>query len=262
MFSNLGRSGFNGGSSEQEGVLDVLQRAGLAVLWIDNQSGCKGVCARVPTISTAANTQSSLCTGGECLDGVMLEGLNERIAALDPARVARGLVLVMHQMGSHGPAYYLRSPAALKRFQPECRSAALQDCSHAAVINAYDNSIVYTDHFLGQTIDWLKTRSGSAGTAMIYVADHGESLGENNLYLHGIPYPLAPDVQKHVPWITWTSEELQHTTGLSSTCLQGRQNQRVSHDNYFHSILGFMNVRTQAYRPALDIYAPCRKLPV
>lgn len=261
MFSDLGREGFTERNSEHEGLLDVLQRAGLAVLWIDNQAGCKGVCARVPTVSTASNPASPLCNKGECLDGAMLEGLDQRIATLDPARVARGLVLVMHQMGSHGPAYYLRSPLAAKRFLPECRSAALQACSRASVINAYDNSIVYTDQFLGQAIDWLKTRPSSRGTAMIYVADHGESLGENNLYLHGIPYALAPDVQKHVPWITWTSEELQQTAGLSSACLQNRRDQRVSHDNYFHSVLGFMNVQTRVYQAALDIYAPCRKPP-
>ena len=261
MYSDLGREHFENRKSQHEGLLDVLQRAGLAVLWIDNQSGCKGVCDRVPSVSTTSNQTSALCASGECLDGVMLEGLDERIAALDPQRVARGLVIVMHQMGSHGPAYHLRSPAALKRFQPECTSAALQDCSREALVNAYDNSIAYTDHFLGQTIRWLKSKSGQADTALIYVADHGESLGENKLYLHGMPYAVAPDVQKHVPWITWVSEGWQHSAGLSVACLRQRQEQEISHDHYFHSVLGFMNVQTRAYRPMLDVYAGCRDQP-
>jgi lipid A ethanolaminephosphotransferase len=260
MFSNLGRENFESRTTQHEGLLDVLQRAGLAVLWIDNQSGCKGVCDRVPSVSTSSNTESALCATGECLDGVMLEGLDERIAALDAGRVARGLVIVMHQMGSHGPAYHLRSPADMKRFLPECKTAALQDCSRDQLVNAYDNSIVYTDHFLAQAIGWLKTRADKADTAMIYVADHGESLGENNLYLHGMPYSVAPDVQKHVPWITWVSEGFQRSAGLSMSCLRTAGDQRISHDNYFHSVLGLASVQTSAYVPALDAYAACRGL--
>ena len=258
MFSNLGREDFDSRKTQHEGLLDVLQRAGLGVLWIDNQSGCKGVCDRIPAASTASITESPLCASGECLDGVMLEGLDERIAALDPKRVSRGLVIVMHQMGSHGPAYYLRSPAAMKRFLPECTTAALQDCTQDQLVNAYDNSIVYTDHFLSQAIGWLKTRAGAADTAMVYVADHGESLGEKNLYLHGLPYAIAPDVQKHVPWISWVSDGLQRSAGLSLDCLRAAQDKRISHDNYFHSVLGFAGVETSTYRSSLDVYAPCR----
>jgi lipid A ethanolaminephosphotransferase len=258
MFSNLGRENFDRRKNQYEGLLDVLQRSGLAVLWIDNQSGCKGVCDRIPSVSTASNTKSPLCVSGECLDGVMLEGLDARIAALDPKRVARGVVIVMHQMGSHGPAYHLRSPAAMKRFLPECTSAALQECSKEQLVNAYDNSIAYTDHVLGQAIGWLKTKSGQSDTAMIYVSDHGESLGENNLYLHGMPYSIAPDVQKHVPWLTWVSAGFQQAAGLSTDCLRAAQDKEISHDNLFHSVLGFVDVQTSAYQRSLDVYAPCR----
>lgn len=258
MFSNLGQEGFDKRKSQHEGLMDVLQHAGLAVLWIDNQAGCKGVCDRVPLVSTTDTRDSPLCANGECLDGVMLEGLDARIARLDPQRVAQGLVIVMHQMGSHGPAYHLRSPASGKPFQPECTSAALPDCSRETLVNAYDNSIRYTDHFLGQAIGWLKRQSDHADTALVYLSDHGESLGESNLYLHGMPYAIAPDVQKHVPWITWASEGFQRATGLSMRCLQSAQDRRVSHDNYFHSVLGLMDVQTGAYRASLDAYASCR----
>ena len=258
MFSNLGRKQFASSKVRHEGLLDVMQRAGMAVLWIDNQTGCKGVCDRIPSVSTTGSSTSPLCSTGQCLDAVMLDGLDRRIADLDPARVGRGLVIVMHQMGSHGPAYYLRSPEGSKPFQPECTSTSLQECSREAVVNAYDNSILYTDHFLGQAISWLKARSDRADTALIYVADHGESLGENNLYLHGMPYFLAPDLQKHVPWISWLSDDFRQSTGLSLGCLKAAQDQPISHDNYFHSVLGIVGVSTQAYRPSLDVYANCR----
>jgi lipid A ethanolaminephosphotransferase len=250
MFSHLTRAHFDDRRSEHEGLLDVLQRAGLAVLWLDNQSGCKGVCDRVPSAGT--------CPEGDCLDGVMLEGLDERLAALDPARRARGTVLVLHQMGSHGPAYHRRSPPAQKRFLPECTHTALQDCSREGVVNAYDNSIAYTDHFLASAIGWLKRRDDRADTALLYVADHGESLGENNLYLHGMPYALAPEVQKRVPWITWMSPGFERSAGLSLACLRGAAGTPISHDHYFHSVLGLVDVETTAYRRDLDAYAACR----
>lgn len=259
MFSNFGRAGFESRPANYEGLLDVLQHAGLAVLWLDNQAGCKGVCDRVPNVSTLQLKVPGLCDGGECMDEVMLHGLDERIAALPAERRAKGVVLVMHQMGGHGPAYYKRSPPAFKKFLPECTSNALQSCEREALLNAYDNSIVYTDHLLASAIGWLKAQQAHSAPAMLYLADHGESLGENNLYLHGMPYSVAPDVQKRVPWITWLSPAFEQRSQVTTACLQQQLDAPISHDNYFHSVLGLMNVQTSVYQPALDIYARCAK---
>ncbi|MDP2257393.1 MAG: phosphoethanolamine--lipid A transferase [Polaromonas sp.] len=259
MFSNFGRAAFESRPANSEGMLDVLQHAGLAVLWLDNQAGCKGVCDRVPNVSTLQLKVPGLCDGGECLDEVMLHGLDERIAALPAERRAKGVVLVMHQMGGHGPAYYKRSPPAFKKFLPECTNNSLQNCERDALVNAYDNSIVYTDHLLASAIGWLKTQEARSAPAMLYLADHGESLGENNLYLHGMPYGVAPDVQKRVPWITWLSPEFEQRSKVTTACLKQQLDAPVSHDNYFHSVLGLMNVQTSVYKPALDIYAHCAK---
>jgi len=260
MFSNFGRENYESRPANYEGLLDVLQRAGLAVLWLDNQSGCKGVCNRVPNVNTSQLKVPGLCDGDECMDEVMLQGLDERIAALPPERRARGVVLVMHQMGSHGPAYYKRSPPAFKKFLPECNDNALQSCSRDALVNAYDNSIAYTDHVLGSAIQWLRAQQPHSAPALLYLSDHGESLGENNLYLHGMPYAVAPEGQKHVPWITWLSPEFEQRSQLTTACLQRQLDQPVSHDNYFHSVLGLMNVETRVYQPALDLYAACTHL--
>lgn len=257
MFSHLGRQGFAGLRQPQENLLDVLHHAGLAVLWVDNQAGCKGICDRVPSARVTSAAESELCRGGECLDGMLLEGLEDRIQSLPADRRARGAVLVLHQMGSHGPAYWRRSPAAFKRYLPECPSASLQECSREQVVNSYDNSIAYTDAVLASVIGWLKQRSDRWDTAMIYVSDHGESLGENNLYLHGLPYAIAPDVQKHVPWITWLSEGFERRAGLSMECLQRGRRALLTHENYFHSVVGLLDVRTSVYSPALDAYSQC-----
>ena len=255
MFSHLGKAAYEKRSTNHESLVDVLSHAGLAVLWVDNQSGCKGVCARVPSVSTTALKVAPYCETGECHDEVMLHELDKRIAALPAERRAKGVVVFMHQMGSHGPAYHKRAPTAFKRFQPECASNALQQCERQQVVNAYDNTIAYTDHFLAETIGWLKKRPGP--TAMVYLADHGESLGENNLYLHGLPYAIAPDVQKRVPWITWLSASFAQQRGLRKACLQDKQMAEISHDHYFHSVMGIAGVRSAEYKPGLDIYGSC-----
>ncbi|UUZ71078.1 sulfatase-like hydrolase/transferase [Polaromonas sp. P1(28)-8] len=178
MFSNFGREAYDSRPANYEGLLDVLQHSGLAVVWIDNQSGCKGVCDRVASVDTTSLKVPGLCDGGECFDEVMLQNMEERIAALPAERRARGVVVVMHQIGGHGPAYYQRSPPAFKKFLPECINNALQSCGRDELMNAYDNSVVYADHLLGSAIRWLKTQEAHNSPAMLYVADHGESLGE------------------------------------------------------------------------------------
>ena len=258
MFSHLGKEAFEARQNNYESLIDVLHHAGLAVLWIDNQSGCKGVCERVPQALTKELKHPTLCKDGECFDEIMLHQLDERIQALPAERRAKGVVVVMHQMGSHGPAYYKRVPDAFKKFQPECKSNALQECSREQVVNSFDNTILYTDHFLGQAIQWLKKSESTSAPAMLYVSDHGESLGENNLYLHGLPYRVAPDVQKRVPWITWWSPQFEKQMGLSRTCLQNKMQKPLTHDNYFHSVLGLVNVSSEIYQAKLDVHADCR----
>ena len=260
MFSPLGRVAFDQRTDNTEGLADVLQHAGYAVLWLDNQAGgCKGVCDRVPTVDYKALQAPGLCSGdGECLDEVMLRDLDARIAQLPAERRARGVVVFMHQMGSHGPAYYKRSPPADKKFLPECTTNALQQCTHEQLINAFDNTIVYTDHFLASSIDWLKAHEANWAPALMYLSDHGESLGENNLYLHGLPYRFAPDAQKHIPWIFWLSPQYQRQSGITLACLAKWRDEKVSQDNYFHTVLGLLGVQTQAANAARDLTASCR----
>ena len=255
MFSPQGRETFDGGDTHQENLLDVLQRAGLAVLWLDNQSGCKGVCDRVPHADTRNLNLPDICPDGECFDEAMLRALPDELARLDPERRARGTVVVMHQMGSHGPAYYKRSPPAMKLFQPECTSNALQECPPEQLQNAYDNSLRNTDHLLAETVRWLQTLQRP--TALVYVSDHGESLGEKGLYLHGMPYRMAPTEQTHVPMLAWASKSLQQTQGLRLECLKGQAAQPWSHDNLFHTMLGLARVGTTARDGTLDMLAPC-----
>ncbi|WP_086924879.1 phosphoethanolamine transferase [Variovorax sp. JS1663] len=264
MFSPLGKTAFEGRKDDYENLMDVLQAAGLAVFWLDNQpGGCKGVCDRVPHAFAADQLEpamkSALCDGDECLDDAMLKGLDQRLAALPAERRARGVVLVMHQMGSHGPAYYKRSSPDAKRFLPECKTNALAECSHAELVNAFDNSIAYTDRFLGQAIDWLQAQSGRYDPALLYLSDHGESLGEYGLFLHGVPYGFAPEVQKHIPMVMWFGPHTRERAGLSQACMEAGLDKPLTHDNLYHTVLGLMDVKTSSYKGRLDALASCRE---
>jgi lipid A ethanolaminephosphotransferase len=256
MFSHLGREEFVASRARHENLLDVLQRAGMAVLWLDNQSGCKGVCDRVPNADTSSLNVTDLCPDGECLDEVMLRELPARLAALDPARRARGTVVVLHQMGSHGPAYHKRAPQAVKAFQPECTHAALQSCAREHLVNAYDNSIRYTDHFLTDLTLWLQAQRRP--TALLYVSDHGESLSEKGLYLHGMPYAMAPREQTHVPMLLWMSAPMAQGLGLDLGCLKSNSARPISHDHLFHTMLSLAQVSTRARDPQRDVLEDCQ----
>ncbi|WP_309974861.1 phosphoethanolamine--lipid A transferase [Variovorax guangxiensis] len=263
MFSPLGKAAFEARKDDYENLMDVLQAAGLAVFWLDNQpGGCKGVCDRIPHAfafdQLAPEVKSALCDGDECLDDAMLRGLDERLAALPAERRAKGVVLVMHQMGSHGPAYYKRSSPDAKRFVPECKTNALAECSHAELVNGFDNSIAYTDRFLGKTIDWLEAQSGRYDPALLYLSDHGESLGEYGLFLHGVPYSFAPEVQKHIPMVMWFGPRMRERAGLSPACMEAGLDAPLTHDNLYHTVLGVMDVRTPSYKAGLDALASCR----
>jgi lipid A ethanolaminephosphotransferase len=262
MFSHQNKAGYDGRKFEYGNLLDVLQAAGLGVDWLDNQAGCKGVCERIPHAQAdqvaAGDAIQQWCRDGECLDELMVGLLEQRLQLLPESARQRGTVLVLHQMGSHGPAYYRRSSAAHKAFQPECTTHVTSDCSHAELVNVYDNSLRETDAFVAHVIDWLKTQQQTYQTAMLYVSDHGESLGEGGLYLHGMPYAIAPDAQKHVPWVLWPGS-LFVRTGVDAGCMRASSNSAYTHDYYYHTVLGMLDVRTPTYQPALDMLTPCRQ---
>jgi lipid A ethanolaminephosphotransferase len=253
MFLDVGHDNYKDSMAKnREGLLDVLQRAGVAVLWRDNNSGCKGACDRVPTDDVSHLQIPDVCEGNECHDEVLLSGLQSYLDRLD-----HDAVVVLHMKGSHGPAYFKRYPAAFEKFAPVCQDTQLDRRSADSIVNAYDNSLAYTDHVLAQTIELLKGNAARFDSAMLYMSDHGESLGENGLYLHGLPYAMAPSEQTHVPMIVWLSAGLEQRSGIQASCLAKHQDVAYSHDNLFHSILGLMDVRTSAYQPERDLFRQC-----
>jgi len=254
MFSNMGRKDYNASKAKnEEGLLDVLKHAGIDVIWRDNQSGCKGTCDRV-TLQDVSNLKDpALCANSECRDEILLQGLQHFIDTLD-----KDTVLVLHQMGSHGPEYFKRYPKEFERFTPVCESNALNNCSRESIVNGYDNTLVYTDHVLSTLIDLLRSNQSKVDTAMLYLSDHGESLGEYNLFLHGTPYMLAPEQQKHVAMFAWFSDNYKKSFAVDTHCLQQSREKPLSQDNLFHSMLGLLEVNSKVYNQDLDMFAGCR----
>ena len=248
MFSLAGSRGDAGG---WENLLDVVQRAGVNVLWLDNNSDSKGVALRVPYRDFKSPGNNPVCDV-ECRDVGMLAPLQAYI----DAHPAGDILIVLHQMGNHGPAYYKRYPAEFETFAPTCRSNDLNACTQQEIVNAYDNALRYTDHFLAETIELLKKNSPKFEAALFYLSDHGESLGEAGTWLHGLPRSIAPDAQLHVPAIMWFGAGFDE---LDRPALMKKRMQDFTHDNLFHTVLGFMEIETSIYRPELDILTGCRK---
>lgn len=256
MFAPVGRRNYDEARIRgSESLLHVLARAGVGVTWIDNQSGCKGVCAGLPTATVQAADAPDLCTARHCLDDALVRMLDRRLAR----EVTGTQVVVLHMLGSHGPAYFRRYPPAFAKFQPACEADDLHACSREQIVNAYDNALLYTDHVLATLIDRLQAHSAQFDAALMYVSDHGESLGENGLYLHGIPYAVSPDVQTHVPMVMWLSRGLADASRIDEGCVRQRARQPASHDHLFHTVAGLLDVRTAVREPAWDLLAPCRR---
>ncbi|MET0986724.1 MAG: phosphoethanolamine--lipid A transferase [Steroidobacteraceae bacterium] len=255
IFSHLGRHDFDvSDATRTTNLLDMLTATGVQVEWRDANSGCKGVCKRVPMIQYSGNNAAdALCHGPYCFDEVMLRDLQSRLQTID-----RDTVIVFHQAGSHGPAYFERYPPRFDVFRPACDSNQLNTCTSQEVTNAYDNSIRYTDHNLARQIALLQQAADRLDGALLYVSDHGESLGERGVYLHGMPYAFAPDAQKQVPLVLWLSDGFAHADAIDGACVQTKAHDPMSHDNVFHTVLGVMGVRTPLYDPQLDILSRCR----
>jgi len=256
MFSQWGREDYDERRIRNaEGLLNVLARAGYAVKWLDNQSGCKGVCQGPGIEYQKIDPKSApdLCDADECRDGVLVRRLADELA-----NIRKSTVIVLHMMGNHGPAYFRRYPPEFRRFAPDCATAELRTCSREQVVNAYDNAVLYTDHVLAGLVKII-AGARSLDTALIYVSDHGESLGEHGLYLHGLPYSIAPETQTHVPMLAWLSPSFVVASGMDTRCLGDKSGDALSHDNLFHSVLGLLDVETQVYQPGRDIFGNCRR---
>ncbi len=248
MLSATDRSHYSSGKAKAtDNILDILKRAGVNVLWLDNNSSSQGMANRVPFINYRTPENNPDCQG-ECRDMGMLTALQDYVYSHPNGDI----FIVLHQMGNHGPDYYKRYPPEFEKFTPTCKTNQLENCTIEEINNAYDNILLYTDYFLTETIKFLKENNQSFETVMFYISDHGESLGENHIYLHSMPYMIAPDEQKHVPMIMWFGDNYHNKEAVIDS-LKEQLNRKLTQDIVFHTLLGFFEIETTLYKKELDI---------
>ncbi|MCW8327672.1 phosphoethanolamine--lipid A transferase [Photobacterium sp. SDRW27] len=241
-------------ANNQDNFLDIMQRAGISLLWKENDGGDKGVAKHIPMQKIERKEKNEYCNGSTCYDMALLDNFENDIEAMQGNRM-----LTMHLIGSHGPTYYQRYPEDKRFFTPDCPRSDIENCGVDEIINTYDNTILYTDYVLSETIAKLKKLESRYNTALLYISDHGESLGENGLFLHGTPYSLAPEYQTKVPMMAWFSEGFKQSKHINASCLkQAAKQNSYSQDNIFHSMLGIMDVETDVYQAGMDVFSTCR----
>jgi lipid A ethanolaminephosphotransferase len=255
MFSRLSKENYDKRiATAQQNAVDLIHLAGADVLWISNNNGsCKGVCTRVKTQKVDTSTINPLCDGEYCFDEALLTPLRTKLNHL----THNNTLIVLHMIGSHGPTYFKRYPKDKQIFSPDCQRSDIQNCSQEQLVNTYDNTIAYTDFVLSEVISGLSdlAEKDDVETSLLYISDHGESLGENGIYLHGLPYAFAPAEQTHVPMIYWT-DPMQ--TDFSLSCLNASSKSHITHDNIFDTLLSIMSVRTTAYETDSDPFIHCK----
>ncbi len=256
MFSGMKRTDYDEQlASHREGLLDIAKRVGYKVTWIDNNSGCKGTCNRVEQYVIPEPLKQKWCKDDECQDGMLVDALQTYLKTI-PENDKSPRLIVLHQMGSHGPAYYKRAPNEFKKFVPECATNAIQGCTSKELVNAYDNTILYTDHILSQVIDTLKAQKNYR-TGFWYLSDHGESTGEHGMYLHGAPYAIAPTQQTHVPMMMWFSDAWKNIASPQINCLTQQSSATLSQDNLFPSMLSLLDIQTRVIDQNINMLKQC-----
>ena len=216
---------------------NYLYRNNVEVIWRTTNWGEPPV-----HIKNYQTTESLMpnCKGEGCnYDEILLTGLKEQIVASTKNKI----LIILHTSTSHGPTYSKKYPPQFETFKPVCNSVELGNCSQTELVNAYDNTIVYTDYILHNVIEDLKELK-EYNSAMIFVSDHGESLGEKNLYMHGLPLSIAPKEQYDIPFIVWVSDSSK----------QLKPNKTVSQNHVFHSVLNFLNIQSPVYNEEMNIF--------
>ena len=241
---------------KESNVLDVLSRAGVRVVWIENNSSSKGVADRIEFVDLRKDPDPSspLYSDGGYFDEILV-----RYVAGCIESTSDDVLIVLHTMGSHGPTYHKRYPESFAKFKPDCHSNSPQECSDEEVINAYDNTILYTDYVLDRLIRFLKEHDANYESFLLYASDHGESLGEGGVYLHGLPDFLAPETQTHIPMFAWLSDDYCSDHHIPPIVSKTDVDTEFSHDNISHTLLGLLDVKTNIYQEDRDLFSEYRQ---
>lgn len=248
-FSHLPRKEFDYAKSfKYESLIDIFDKVGFDVSWRSNNGKCKGICDRV---------KHSLVKsfGDNIYDDLLLKAFDMDLNRL----TEKNNLIVLHGRGSHGPLYYKRYPKEFEIYKPACNNE-LDKCSVEEIVNAYDNSIYYTSYILKEIIDRLIALNNEYNTMLIFMSDHGQSLGENGIFMHSAPFNTAPIDQKNPAFFIWLNDDFANTFNIDKQCLKNKISNNLSQDNIFHSMLGLFKIHSKYYNKNLDIFSDCMNI--
>ena len=216
---------------------NYMYRTGVDVIWRTSNWGEPPV--HIEKYHTVRDLKKMYPDADDRYDGILLTGLKEEIMSSEKDKI----LVILHTNTSHGPTYNKKYPAEFERFTPVCTTVEMSKANPQELMNAYDNSVLYTDYIIHSAIEILKEFTDRR-TCMLYVSDHGESLGEGNLYMHGVPMSIAPKEQIEIPFIVWTSKDAVEVKELAE----------VGQYHVFHSVMDFLGVESPIFDEDKNIF--------
>lgn len=216
---------------------NYMYRTGVDVIWRTSNWGEPPV--HIEKYHTVRDLKKMYPDADDRYDGILLTGLKEEIMSSEKDKI----LVILHTNTSHGPTYNKKYPAEFERFTPVCTTVEMSKANPQELMNAYDNSVLYTDYLIHSAIEILK-EIPDRRACMLYVSDHGESLGEGNLYMHGVPMSIAPKEQVEIPFIVWTSIDAAEVKELDE----------VGQYHVFHSVMDFLGVESPVFDEDKNIF--------
>lgn len=215
---------------------NYLYRAGVDVVWRTANWGEPPV--HIEKYQKVADLKAAYPDADDRYDGILTVGLKEVVES----SAADKVLIVLHTSTSHGPTYYSKYPSEFEHFTPVCTTVEMAKAVPEELINAYDNTILYTDYLVNEVIESMKSLTDYRSCVM-FISDHGESLGENNLYMHGVPMAMAPKEQVEIPFIVWTSD----SSKIKAIDEAGQY-------HVFHSTMDFLSIDSPVYDSQMSIF--------
>jgi lipid A ethanolaminephosphotransferase len=225
---------------KSENLIDILKEVNFNLQLKTNNSGCK-MCATIENIVEVET------------DEELIENLKDDIANLK----AKNNVIFLHFRGSHGTEYYKRYPQEYEKWSPSCKEKELRKCNKESIINSYNNSIRYNMKLVADTIKTLQEEK-NINTALFFVSDHGEAIGDNGFYLHATPLIFTKESVGKVASFMWFSNNFLKELQLNKQCMQDKETEKLTHFNIFHTTLNILKIKNENYNENLDIFKLCK----
>lgn len=227
---------------DEQSFVTIFKDAGFRTTWIANQESVATYAYFMNECDTLiyVNGDKSVYTFDKWLDEDILPHLENELQDDNPTQLH-----ILHSIGSHW-WYNSHYTDEFERYTPVIKSRVVSSNTQEEMINSYDNTILYTDYFIKETIDLIRDKK----SILIFLSDHGESLGEDGYYLHGADRP-----ELHYPAaFVWYSDKYAQSFPDMIENLKDNSDKKYRSDYLFHSIIDAADITTEYIEPQLSIF--------